>query len=96
MKKLESQLNTEEAKQLYSVIASITDEKEIKAFLRDLMTLEEMEEIVRRFRVVRLLNENVSYRNIAEETGVSTTTVTRINYWLHHGTGGYGLALKKL
>ena len=32
---------------------------------------------------------------IAEEVGTSTATVTRVNQWLHHGTGGYRLVLDR-
>ena len=38
----------------------------------------------------------LSYREIADQTGVSTATITRINQWLQHGTGGYRQALDRL
>ena len=37
----------------------------------------------------------MSYQDIAQKTGLSTTTVTRIAHWLKHGEGGYKTALKK-
>jgi TrpR-related protein YerC/YecD len=66
------------------------------SFLRDLLTLEEIEEASRRLFVARLLSQGKSIRDIAKKIGVSTTTVVRINYWFHHGMGGYSLALEKL
>ena len=96
MIRIEPQFNKLEATELFGLLAKINDSKEMSAFLRDLMTLEELEEIISRFKVVKQLQEKVPYRKIAKETGVSTTTITRINYWLHYGTGGYSLALKKL
>jgi TrpR-related protein YerC/YecD len=45
--------------------------------------------------VAQLLDEGLSYRRIAEATGVSTTTITRINEWLNHGTGGYRTVLDR-
>jgi TrpR-related protein YerC/YecD len=45
---------------------------------------------------VRLLSEGLSYRDIADRTGASTATVTRINQWLQHGTGGYQMMLERM
>ncbi len=66
------------------------------AFLRDLCTLEELEELSERWHIAQLLDTGESYRSIAEKTGVSTTTVTRIAQWLEHGEGGYKIALTKV
>jgi TrpR-related protein YerC/YecD len=63
--------------------------------LRDLCTRHELEELTARWTVVQLLDDGLSYRRIAEATGVSTTTITRINEWLNHGTGGYRVALDR-
>jgi uncharacterized protein YerC len=46
--------------------------------------------------VVRKLAAGHPYREIANETGVSTATIVRINQWLRHGTGGYLNMLDKL
>lgn len=93
---IESQLTTKQAKILYKALALINNDKDIAKFLRDLMTLEEMTEMVKRFEVAKLLAEKNTFREIAKNTGVSSATIARINYWLHHGTGGYDLALEKL
>lgn len=65
-------------------------------FLRDLCTRRELEEMSRRWAVVRALQEGHSYRTVADQTGVSTATVTRISQWLRHGTGGYREALDRM
>jgi len=96
MKRLEENLETKEAKDLYSALAEISDPKEIAFFLRDLLTMEEIEEASRRLQVAKLLQKGETVRNIAKTTGVSSATIVRINYWLHHGMGGYDLALEKL
>ncbi|MGA7271934.1 MAG: Trp family transcriptional regulator [Acidimicrobiia bacterium] len=36
------------------------------------------------------------YREIAELTGASTATITRINQWLRHGAGGYRMVLERM
>lgn len=95
-RELENTLVTPAAKKLYEVLAQIDKPEEMALFLRDLLTLEEIEEASRRFLAAKLLKEGKSIRVIAKEIGISTTTVARINYWLNHGMGGYKLALDKL
>lgn len=93
---LEPQLEMPAVKELYKALARIDKPEEMAAFLRDLFTLEELKEASRRFLIAKLLKKGQSVRDIAKEIGVSTTTIVRINYWLHHGMGGYDLALEKL
>lgn len=69
---------------------------ELATFFRDLMTLQELEAISQRWQIVLLLNQNVPYLDIAKQVGVSTTTVTRVALWLHHGQNGYKTALSRL
>lgn len=65
-------------------------------FLRDLCTLTELKAMAERWEVVQLVAQEIPYREISQRTGASTTTVTRVAHWLHHGEGGYRLALEKL
>jgi len=95
-KELEPQLNMPAAKELYKALGAIEKPEEMAQFLRDILTLEEIEEASRRLLIAKMLKEGKGVREIAKEIGVSTTTVVRINYWLHHGMGGYDLALEKL
>jgi len=89
---------TPELKKLAKAFLVLEKESDVLNFLRDLCTLEELEALSKRWRVVELLNKGVSYRLIAEKTGVSTATVTRIAHWLTSGEGGYRavLATQKL
>lgn len=81
---------------LFDAVMRLENRDELQRFFRDLCTRHELEELSARWSVVQLLDEGLSYRRIAEATGVSTTTVTRINEWLNHGTGGYRIALQRL
>jgi TrpR-related protein YerC/YecD len=49
-----------------------------------------------RWQVARLLEQGLPYLEISKRTHASTTTVTRVAYWLHHGEGGYRLVLDRL
>jgi TrpR-related protein YerC/YecD len=80
---------------LFDALMRLESRDEVQRFFRDLCTRHELEELSARWDVVQLLDKGLSYRRIATATGVSTTTITRINEWLHHGTGGYRTALER-
>src|ERR1700749_4570643 len=84
---------TKEMKQLFDAISGLETRRELEAFLRDLCTLSELEAMAHRWEVARLLEKGLPYLEIAQRTGASTTTVTRVAHWLHHGEGGYRAAL---
>jgi TrpR-related protein YerC/YecD len=81
---------------LFAAILSLKDKKEAELFFRDLCTVEELKEMSERWQIVRMLDERLSYRVIAEKLKVSTTTVSRVAAWLNNGEGGYKLILKRL
>lgn len=85
--------NTKE-KALASAFLKLNSEKEIASFLRDLLTLSEIEEFANRLEMAKLLARGWSYKRVAKELKVSTTTVTRVAHWLYRGCGGYQKVLK--
>jgi len=82
--------------QLINAFAALKNEEEFGNFLRDLLTPKEIKEFSNRVEIARLLAEGKPYLYIAKEVGVSTTTVTRVAYWLFSGCGGYYQVFKKL
>jgi TrpR-related protein YerC/YecD len=80
---------------LFAAILSLETKQEVERFFRDLCTLSELEAMAHRWQVVQLLEDGLPYLEIAERTGASTTTVTRVAHWLRHGEGGYRLALDR-
>lgn len=83
-------------KTLCGSFLKLKNEQEVANFLRDLLTIKEIEEFANRLEMARLLAKGWPYKRIAREIGVSTTTVTRTAHWLFHGCGGYKKVLKKL
>ena len=81
---------------LFEAVLSLEDTDEVARFLRDLLTYNELIEMGQRWAIVRKLEEGVPYRRIAEEIGVSTATITRVNQWRQHGMSGYRLVLDRL
>ncbi|MDH5502466.1 MAG: YerC/YecD family TrpR-related protein [Acidimicrobiia bacterium] len=87
---------TETVLALSEAIASLDDANEVAGLLRDLCTRREITEMASRWQIVRLLDSGLSYRDIAQQTGASTATVTRVSQWLNHGTGGYQMTLARI
>ena len=67
----------------------------LHAFLDDLFTPAEYEEIVKRWQIVKLLHEGVPQRDVSEQLGVSVATVTRGSRCLRNPKGGFNRLLKK-
>lgn len=93
---MEEQLSTPQANELFEALPLLQTPDECRAFFRDLCSLAELQAMVERFQDAKLINEGVSYREVAKQTGSSTATVTRVAHWLHHGMGGYTLLLKRI
>ena len=82
-------------RELFDAVLSLETRQETEAFFRDLCTLSELEAMAQRWQVAKLLEQGLPYLKIAERTGASTTTVTRVAQWLRHGEGGYRTALDR-
>lgn len=86
----------EATKVVFQAILKLKTVRECEDFFRDLMTLHEIEEIAERFRIAQLLDRDMTYLEIAERVGASTTTVSRVSHWLKHGRGGYRTVLERI
>jgi TrpR-related protein YerC/YecD len=87
---------TGEIEQLCEAMRSMRSVDELERFLRDLCTVGELETLSHRWQVAQYLDEGLPYHEVAQRTGASTTTVTRVAQWLKRGEGGYRLALDRL
>ncbi|MFH0770196.1 MAG: YerC/YecD family TrpR-related protein [Candidatus Peregrinibacteria bacterium] len=74
---------------LVKALTSIQSEDAMAAFLRDIATLAEMQALSERLEVAKQLSRGLSYRQVAKNTGASTTTVTRVASFIENGAGGY-------
>ncbi len=79
---------------LFEAILTLQDEDECYKFFEDVCTIREIRDIALRLEVARQLRRGVTVAAIAQQLGVSTTTVSRVNRCLHYGAGGYDLVLK--
>jgi TrpR family transcriptional regulator, trp operon repressor len=66
-----------ELKELARVLAGIGDPGLIEGFLRNMLTRREIEEISRRWALVKLLNAGMSQRAVARKLDMSLCKITR-------------------
>lgn len=88
--------DTKEKRQLVDAVLALKSADETKRFLRDLLTIDEIEEFAARLEAARLLSRDVQYNAITESTGLSSKTIARIQKWLQGSLGGYRLVLSRL
>lgn len=89
-------LSNKDTKELYRAFLALKNEDECKKFLRDLLTEPEIKEFSNRWKVAQMLDQKISYEEIEKQTGMSSTTIARIQKWLTGKIGGYRLLLKRL
>ncbi len=81
---------------LYAAILSLCTPEEVAALLADLCTTAEVQEMSRRFAAARMLARGDSYLEVAENTGLSTATISRVSRCLKGDGGGYHCVLGRL
>ncbi len=90
------ELDNEFTDQLFEAILLLEDKDECISFFKDIATAGEIKELSHRLEVARMLRDNYTYNQIVEDTGVSTTTISRVKRVLEYGAGGYDLILDQL
>ena len=93
---MSKKLKTEAMDQLFDGILSLRTREECYAFFEDVCTVNEMLSLSQRFEVARMLREQKTYLDIAEKTGASTATISRVNRALNYGNDGYDLVFARL
>ncbi|MBE6632677.1 MAG: hypothetical protein E7623_08295 [Ruminococcaceae bacterium] len=89
-------INDERIDRLFSAILCLETLEECYDFFGDLCTVPELAEMSRRLEAATLLRNGVIYTEIAERTGLSTATISRVNRCLKYGNDGYGIVLDRL
>lgn len=70
--------------------------EEVEKFLRDLLTIQEIETFSQRFAAAKMLDEKETYTMIEAKTSMSSATIARIKNWLDYGEGGYRLVIDRM
>ena len=71
-------------------------QEECYDFFEDLCTVNELLSLSQRFEVASMLKQHRTYLEIAEKTGASTATISRVNRSLNYGNDGYDLIFGRL
>lgn len=91
-----NKLNDKLISNLIKAIVSIETDEECSAFLEDLCTMSEIKSMAQRLEVAKMLEQGMVYSEIAQKTGSSTATISRVKRALDYGTGGYRVVLERL
>ena len=89
-------IHTPAVNQLFSAILTLKTVEECYQFFEDVCTIQELVAISQRFEVADMLTQKKTYLDIAEKTGASTATISRVNRSLTYGNDGYALVLKRM
>ena len=93
---MNSKIKSDEADFLFQAILSLKDMDECYTFFEDVCTINEIQSLAQRFEVARLLREKKTYLEIAERTGASTATISRVNRSLNYGNDGYDMVFRRM
>ncbi len=94
--KYESKLQSVQMDALFDAILCLKNREECYRFFEDLCTVNEIQSLAQRLEVAGMLREECTYHEIADRTGASTATISRVNRSLTYGADGYSLILDRL
>ncbi|MCI8994042.1 MAG: TrpR YerC/YecD [Eubacterium sp.] len=89
-------IRNESVDRLFDAVLSLNDREECYTFFEDICTVNELLSLSQRFEVAKMLREQKTYMDIAEKTGASTATISRVNRSLNYGNDGYDMVLDRL
>ena len=87
---------TKSVEELCEAILTLKTKEECCAFLEDICTIKEIQDMSQRLEVAIMLRKGLNYQDISAQTGVSTATISRVSKCLNYGSGGYNTAIDKL
>ncbi len=93
---MNKKLRTEAVDSLFDAVLSLQTREECYSFFEDLCTVNELLSLSQRFEVASMLKDHKTYLEIAEKTGASTATISRVNRSLNYGNDGYELVFDRL
>ena len=93
---MSKKLRTEAVDHLFDAILSLENREECYTFFEDVCTVNELLSLSQRFEVARMLRDQKTYLDIAEKTGASTATISRVNRSLNYGNDGYDMVFSRM
>lgn len=93
---MNKKLKTEAVDSLFDAILCLENREECYSFFEDLCTVNELLSLSQRFEVAAMLKQRKTYLAIAEKTGASTATISRVNRSLNYGNDGYEMVFGRM
>ena len=93
---MNDKLKTPSKDYLFEAILNLQNIDECYRFFEDICTVNELVALSQRIQVAHMLREQKTYSEIAEKTGASTATISRVNRALNYGNDGYDLVFDRL
>lgn len=93
---MNKKIRTEAVDHLFEAILNLKNEEECYIFFEDLCTVNELLSLSQRFEVAKMLRSQKTYLEIAEKTGASTATISRVNRSLNYGNDGYDMIFERI
>lgn len=81
---------------LFDAILTLKSKEECYTFFDDICTVNELLSLSQRLEVAAMLRAHKTYLEIAEKTGASTATISRVNRSLNYGNDGYDLVFARI
>jgi len=93
---MNKKIKTDAVDTLFDAVLQLQNREECYSFFEDLCTVNELLSLSQRFEVAAMLKNHKTYLEIAEKTGASTATISRVNRSLNYGNDGYDLVFSRL
>ena len=93
---MNKKIRTDAVESLFEAILTLENKEECYSFFEDLCTVNELLSLSQRFEVATMLRKHDTYLKIAEKTGASTATISRVNRSLVYGSDGYSMVFERL
>ena len=93
---MNKKIKTDAVDFLFDAILKLENREECYSFFEDLCTVNELLSLSQRFEVAAMLREHKTYLDIADKTGASTATISRVNRSLNYGNDGYELIFGRM
>ena len=92
---MSKKIRNKEVDHLFDAILTLKNKEECYTFFEDVCTTNEILSFAQRYQVAKLLGENRTYQEIAEKSGASTATISRVKRSIDDGSGGYEMIFKR-
>lgn len=81
---------------LMDIITELKTKEDAYNFFLDVCTIKEIQDMAKRLKAAKLLNDGLSYGDIIKKVAISTATLARVNKALKYGNGGYEKVIKNI